>query len=238
MLGPSDVVTVLTGRRKMTLNATESDAFTWTPAHEFGHVLGLQDRCSESIMSKIRRFAPTWGSERRCASSWSRCRDPRTGRFCIGRASALGLRGGGRLGRAVALSGRRSSCPQRSCCSSGSGRRAVGGRRRRPSLPARPDNPGAAVELRGRRGDPRLRHGDRSPDARPLRARPCVNRRQSARNHATSSLRPDAHVPFARRRAPFPQMQTTGARRASPGRLCVRSVMDRSFVRRYPRSEA
>lgn len=39
--------------RNMTLNANESDAFTWTAAHEFGHVIGLQDRYSESIMSKL-----------------------------------------------------------------------------------------------------------------------------------------------------------------------------------------
>jgi hypothetical protein len=47
--------------RSMTLNATESDAFTWTPTHEFGHILGLEDRYSESIMSKIRS---TWGGVR------------------------------------------------------------------------------------------------------------------------------------------------------------------------------
>jgi hypothetical protein len=37
----------------MTLNANEADAFTWTAAHEFGHVIGLQDRYSEGIMSSI-----------------------------------------------------------------------------------------------------------------------------------------------------------------------------------------
>jgi hypothetical protein len=36
------------------LNANEPDAFTWTPAHEFGHIMGLKDRYSESIMSKIK----------------------------------------------------------------------------------------------------------------------------------------------------------------------------------------
>jgi hypothetical protein len=45
----------------MTLNATEPDAFTWIPTHEFGHILGLEDRYSESIMSKIRS---TWGGVR------------------------------------------------------------------------------------------------------------------------------------------------------------------------------
>ena len=42
------------GSRSMTLNANEADAFTWTPAHEFGHIIGLRDRYSESIMSSIR----------------------------------------------------------------------------------------------------------------------------------------------------------------------------------------
>jgi hypothetical protein len=49
--GPSHV-SMLT--RAMTLNANETDAFTWTAAHEFGHVIGLQDRYSEGIMSKLR----------------------------------------------------------------------------------------------------------------------------------------------------------------------------------------
>jgi hypothetical protein len=49
--GPSHV-NALT--REMTLNANEADAFTWTPAHEFGHVIGLKDRYSETIMSSIR----------------------------------------------------------------------------------------------------------------------------------------------------------------------------------------
>ncbi len=38
------------------LNANEPDAFTWTPAHEFGHIIGLRDRYSEGIMSRISRF--------------------------------------------------------------------------------------------------------------------------------------------------------------------------------------
>jgi hypothetical protein len=58
--GPSHVSPGL-GSRSMTLNANEPDAFTWTPTHEFGHILGLQDRYSESIMSKIRS---TWGGSR------------------------------------------------------------------------------------------------------------------------------------------------------------------------------
>lgn len=49
MPGPSNVNPF----RKMTLNANEANAFTWTAAHEFGHVIGLKDRYSESIISKI-----------------------------------------------------------------------------------------------------------------------------------------------------------------------------------------
>ncbi|HXU81419.1 MAG TPA: hypothetical protein VN914_08475, partial [Polyangia bacterium] len=63
--GPSHVAPGLRGRT-MTLNATEPDAFTWTPAHEFGHILGMQDRYSESIMSNIKgRF----GGARRCETN-------------------------------------------------------------------------------------------------------------------------------------------------------------------------
>lgn len=51
--GPSHV-SGSAGSRAMTLNANESDAFTWTPAHEFGHIVGLDDRYSESIMSSLR----------------------------------------------------------------------------------------------------------------------------------------------------------------------------------------
>jgi hypothetical protein len=39
---------------EITLNANEPLAFTWTPAHEFGHVIGLKDRYSESIVSSIK----------------------------------------------------------------------------------------------------------------------------------------------------------------------------------------
>lgn len=49
--GPSHVTWL--GTRSMTLNANESDAFTWTAAHEFGHIIGLDDRYSESIMSRL-----------------------------------------------------------------------------------------------------------------------------------------------------------------------------------------
>ncbi len=54
MAGPSHVTDMPGRDRTMTLNANEPDAFTWTPAHEFGHIIGLKDRYSESIMSQIR----------------------------------------------------------------------------------------------------------------------------------------------------------------------------------------
>jgi hypothetical protein len=47
--------------RSMTLNANERDAFTWTAAHEFGHIIGLGDKYSEPILSKIRAI---WGGAR------------------------------------------------------------------------------------------------------------------------------------------------------------------------------
>jgi hypothetical protein len=57
MAGPSNVAG---SDHDMTLNANESLAFAWTAAHEFGHVIGLQDRYSESIMSSLRgRFGGT-----------------------------------------------------------------------------------------------------------------------------------------------------------------------------------
>lgn len=52
--GPSHVTDRPGFDRTMTLNARETEAFTWTAAHEFGHILGLKDRYSESIMSKIK----------------------------------------------------------------------------------------------------------------------------------------------------------------------------------------
>lgn len=60
MSGPSNVRPAW-GGRKMTLNATEADAFTWTAAHEFGHIIGLDDRYNEGIVSKIKG---TFGGER------------------------------------------------------------------------------------------------------------------------------------------------------------------------------
>jgi hypothetical protein len=53
--GPSHVGNIPGVDRSMTLNASEgNDVWTWTPAHEFGHIIGLKDRYSESIMSSIR----------------------------------------------------------------------------------------------------------------------------------------------------------------------------------------
>ena len=52
--GPSHVSPNLLGGKSMTLNANESDAFTWTAAHEFGHIIGMDDRYSEGIISKIK----------------------------------------------------------------------------------------------------------------------------------------------------------------------------------------
>jgi hypothetical protein len=37
----------------MTLNANDTNVFKWTAAHEFGHVIGLADRYSEGIISKV-----------------------------------------------------------------------------------------------------------------------------------------------------------------------------------------
>jgi hypothetical protein len=53
--GPSYVAWGTRGRY-ITLNAKEPTAFGWTAAHEFGHIIGLQDRYSESIMSKLSGF--------------------------------------------------------------------------------------------------------------------------------------------------------------------------------------
>jgi hypothetical protein len=50
--GPSHVSHI--GATSMTLNASGTAAFTWVAAHEFGHIIGLQDRYSESIISRIR----------------------------------------------------------------------------------------------------------------------------------------------------------------------------------------
>jgi hypothetical protein len=64
--GPSHVTNFPGFDRTMTLNAHENDAFTWTPTHEFGHILGMEDRYSESIMSSIRG---TWGGVRHTVAS-------------------------------------------------------------------------------------------------------------------------------------------------------------------------
>jgi len=53
---PSYVSTGLRGR-SMNLNTTESDIFTWVATHEFGHIIGLKDRYSESIMSNLRKLS-------------------------------------------------------------------------------------------------------------------------------------------------------------------------------------
>ena len=53
MSGPSNVRPAW-GGRKMTLNATEADVYTWTAAHEFGHIIGLDDRYEEGIVSKVK----------------------------------------------------------------------------------------------------------------------------------------------------------------------------------------
>ncbi|MCW5748970.1 MAG: hypothetical protein KIT36_22460 [Alphaproteobacteria bacterium] len=37
------------GGRKMTLNSTSQDVYTWVCAHEFGHVIGLDDRYTEDV---------------------------------------------------------------------------------------------------------------------------------------------------------------------------------------------
>ncbi len=59
--GPSNVSNFPGDGNKMTLNANNPVAFTWTVAHEFGHVIGLDDRYSESITSKI---SGTFGGSR------------------------------------------------------------------------------------------------------------------------------------------------------------------------------
>jgi hypothetical protein len=52
--GPSNVNTMPGMGNKMTLNASSPNVFTWTAAHEFGHVIGLEDKYSESIVSSVR----------------------------------------------------------------------------------------------------------------------------------------------------------------------------------------
>ena len=53
---PSYVSTGLRGR-SMNLNTKESDVFTWVASHEFGHIIGLKDRYTESIMSNLRKLS-------------------------------------------------------------------------------------------------------------------------------------------------------------------------------------
>lgn len=60
MSGPSNVSSGLSGRA-MQLNAGSRDVYTWTAAHEFGHVLGLDDRYHESLTSSV---AGTFGGKR------------------------------------------------------------------------------------------------------------------------------------------------------------------------------
>ena len=56
--------------KKLSLNTKESGAFSWTAAHEFGHALGMGDRYTEPIWSKVsalvggpRRSTPDTGYE-------------------------------------------------------------------------------------------------------------------------------------------------------------------------------
>jgi len=58
MSGPSNVNT---STKKMELNSNSADVYTWVAAHEFGHVIGLDDRYSEPLISKIRG---SWGGQR------------------------------------------------------------------------------------------------------------------------------------------------------------------------------
>jgi hypothetical protein len=61
MSGPSNVK--IYAGRKMTLNADAADVYTWVAAHEFGHVIGLEDKYSESIWSSIKG---SFGGTRKC----------------------------------------------------------------------------------------------------------------------------------------------------------------------------
>lgn len=53
MTGPSNVSGGTVFDKKMTLNANGANTYTWTAAHEFGHILGLSDRYSESVASAV-----------------------------------------------------------------------------------------------------------------------------------------------------------------------------------------
>lgn len=50
----------LVGARYMSLNVAEAD-LNWTPAHEFGHLIGIPDHYSEGVFSKVSGF---FGGER------------------------------------------------------------------------------------------------------------------------------------------------------------------------------
>jgi len=52
--GPSSVdIPLVYGPRTMQLNAGSRDVYSWVVAHEFGHVLGMADRYSETVISKL-----------------------------------------------------------------------------------------------------------------------------------------------------------------------------------------
>ncbi len=51
--GPSSVTTPVIGAPSMQLNSNATNVYTWVSAHEFGHVLGMKDRYSETLASQI-----------------------------------------------------------------------------------------------------------------------------------------------------------------------------------------
>ena len=61
--GASYVTWPLVGARTMTLNATDPRSFKWVAAHEFGHILGLDDHYIEKIVGGKRRTTPKKGWE-------------------------------------------------------------------------------------------------------------------------------------------------------------------------------
>ena len=60
MAGPSNV-NLITHKMQLNLSLNPDRQLDWVVAHEFGHQLGLGDRYSEGILSKIRSL---WGGER------------------------------------------------------------------------------------------------------------------------------------------------------------------------------
>jgi len=50
MVAPTSTLQTLS---RIQLNANETNVFNWAVAHEFGHLIGLRDRYTESIVSKI-----------------------------------------------------------------------------------------------------------------------------------------------------------------------------------------